>query len=212
MKKRDIIKKFKHILNYYVEKYDIRNPKNGGRVNKYNNFFYINHILSYLFKNTSWDDVALTLDITGDTLRKKYNKWVDLNIFQYAYDDFLLKYRKHNCKILDELIIDATIIKNRCATDEMTGFCKKLPNKRSVKLTAICDSNKITMSYIFTYNTLFCNGITESSAHDSQHIDEAIDNLPDILTNSYTYNKPCIITGDKGYIINKQKKQLLRKI
>ena len=76
MKKRNIIKKFKHILNYYVEKYDIRNPKNGGRFNKYNNFFYINHILSYLFKNTSWDDIALTLDITGDALRKKYNKWV----------------------------------------------------------------------------------------------------------------------------------------
>ena len=63
----------------------------------------------------------------------------------------------------------------------------------------------------YTCKTMFCNGITESAAHDSKHIEKAIDNLPDILTNSYTYNKPCIITGDKGYIINKQRKQLLRK-
>ena len=82
MKRKTLINKFKHILNEYVTKYDIRDPKKRGRFNKFNNFFYIKHILNYLFTGNSWNDIELFVNnITGDAIRKKFNKWIYIGIF-----------------------------------------------------------------------------------------------------------------------------------
>ena len=125
-----------------------------------------------------------------------------LVFFEHAYNDFLNTYRQKNAKTLKNLFIDATIIKNKSIPIKLTGFCKKIPNKHSIKLSAICDSvNKINHSYLFT----------ESNAHDSKHIEEAVKLLPSTITNSATYQKPIIITGDLGYITNRTQKLYLRK-
>ena len=62
MRAKNIIQKFKHILNKYVEQLDIKNSRNIGRPNKFNNFFYIKHILNYLFTGISWSNIELFID------------------------------------------------------------------------------------------------------------------------------------------------------
>ena len=69
MRAKNIIQKFKHILNKYVEQLDIKNSRNIGRPNKFNNFFYIKHILNYLFTGISWSNIELFIDdLSGDAI------------------------------------------------------------------------------------------------------------------------------------------------
>lgn len=132
---------------------------------------------------------------------KKFNKWVDIGVFDTAYSEFLQLYKDSDCSKLNEQFIDATILKNTCCSKNITGFCKKLPNKLSTKATFICDENKIGMAVVFH----------PSGIHDSKHIEEAIDNIPEIVSSTFTYNRPCILTADKGYIINKQRNRKIRR-
>ena len=202
MRAKNIIQKFKHILNKYVEQLDIKNSRNIGRPNKFNNFFYIKHILNYLFTGISWSNIELFIDdLSGDAIRKKFNKWASLGVFTEAYNDFIQLYSKCKGVKLNELFMDATILKNTCCSKKITGFCKKLPKKRSSKATFICDENKIGLAVT----------IHSSSPHDSQHIEEVINNIPNAVSDTFTYNRPCIITADKGYIINKNRKNDIRR-
>lgn len=203
MKCKDIIDQFKPILNKYVIKYDVRKT-NKGRKNTFDTMFYIKHVLIYLFTDISWSRMDLFLNgITGDAIRKKFVKWVSLDIFTHLFSDYLNRYRKHNPDILKNLFMDATIIKNKCVPKSagLTGYCSKLPNKLSTKITLICDINKIGLACTFH----------ESHAHDSKHIEEVISCLPKIITELYTYNKPGILTADKGYLINSDRHLQIRK-
>lgn len=201
MKKKTLINKFKHILNEYVLTYEPKNKRNIGRPNKHNNFFYIKHILNYLFNGASWSDIGEYLeDITPDAIRKKMNKWISLGIFNYAFNDFLDEYKKKNADKLKNLFIDATIIKNISGKKDITGICKKLPNKKSTKVTLICDENKIGLSVSFA----------KSNEHDSKHIEKTIKNLPSKVTELYSYRKPGSLTADLGYLINNKRKHKIR--
>ena len=173
------------------------------RPNKFNNYFYIKYILLYLTTGISWSDMDLYLEgITADAIRKKFNKWIDLGIIDKAYNALLIRYSKCKNVQIDELFIDATIIKNGNCKEHITGYCRKLPNKRSTKATFICNEDKIGFAAVFH----------PSAAHDSpQYIEEAIEKIPKSISDQFNYNKPCILTGDKGYIINKQRSQTIRK-
>ena len=165
-------KKFKHFLNKYVQKLDVRNRTNTGRKNKYDNFFYIKRILDYLINGVSWYKMQSSLEeygITVDAIRKKFNKWIEIGVFSKAFSDFVTVYGKRNSDKIKEMFMDAAVIKNVTARENITGFCKKMPNKRSSKATIICDRNKIGLSVV----------VTGSKEHDSKHIEKCIDKLPE---------------------------------
>lgn len=163
---------------------------------------YIKHILNYLVTGISWNGLELFIDnITGDAIRKKFNKWVRLNIFKKAYEEFLTMYQKCNGVKLHELFMDVTVFKNFNCKADITGFCRKLPNKRSTKANLICDENKIGIAI----------RLQKSNEHDSKYIEETLNHIPNIVSDTFSYNKPCIMTADKGYVIDKQRRNNMRK-
>ena len=49
-----------------------------GRPNKFEDIFYIKHIINITINGLSWDKLGLLLSINVDLIRKKYIKWVQL--------------------------------------------------------------------------------------------------------------------------------------
>ena len=91
--------------------------------------------------------------------------------------------------------MDSTVLINHNCT-EMLGFNIKYPNKKTIKLNLLMDSNKVIIGHQFI----------NSNVHDSQLIESTIDSS--IINLDGTYRNPTYITADKGYISKEVKEKL----
>jgi hypothetical protein len=196
MRYQTYIKKFKSILVQFIDQIDIKHT-NKGRPRKFKTDFYVKYILQVLTNGISWNKLDLE-DIYGNkycthsAIYKMYYKWLKMGIFKKVFLEFFNKYscgRKFN-----KLFIDSTVIQN-ANNSKHVGFSYKIPNKKSLKLSVICDNNKIILgSYV-----------SKSNIHDSKLVLNTVNKISVNINNSK-------LIGDCGYI-SKQKiiKQLKTK-
>jgi len=190
------------IIEKIVNELDIR-KHNTGRQNKMPLMFYINKIICVLRTGISWKDLDLFKqpnEPSSDTIRKKHNKWIKLGVYDQIVKQLEDKYLNDYKEIITEYFIDSTLLNNHNGTSVMAGFCYKLKGKRSMKANFISDNNMIMYEPI----------ISNSQPHDSTFIEPLIDLFPSKLTENATYNNCLTITGDAGYLINKQSNLNLR--
>jgi len=156
-----------------------------GRPNKYDYYFYIKHIINITINGLSWNKLGLLLEINTDLIRKKYNKWVNLGIFTKANNIILNQYNKYNT--YNSLFIDSTNIINFSGSLDF-GYNIKNKNKKSIKISALIDHNKIPHLI----------DISKGSIHDAKIMES-------IITNKLNNNKKLLnLVADKGYIKNEQ--------
>ena len=172
--------------------------KHLGRPNKYEYLFYLEHIINVTINGLSWSKLGDILETNTDLIRKKYNKWKTLGIFTQAHTIILKqykhKYRRHKH---ESLFIDSTNIANFSGSLEF-GYSPsgvygpngtyniKCKNKKSLKITALVDNNKIPHLI----------DVSKGSIHDTKIMETIINSkLNDNIT-------PLNIVGDKGYIKN----------
>lgn len=111
---------------------------------------YIIGIIDVLKNYQSWN--SYTGKVNGNTLRKKYNEWVKLGVFEDVYETSLKKYLK-NTKITEELkyqSIDSTFIEdiNGSKYASYSGIYKRRKGESSkgIKITSIVTTNGIPIS------------------------------------------------------------------
>ena len=167
---------------------------------KYSIQYYLQKII-YLTKNgVSWRALDTTTNINNhySSIYKKYKFWNNNNVFHDVWNDIINGYKKktlRKCKLLN-LFIDSTSIRNIKGHD-MIGRNYADKNRYGTKISVICDSNKIPLSV----------SVYPANVHDTQTINGSIDNL------NINHKTPIKINliGDKGYIINKNKRKLLKR-
>ena len=150
-----------------------------GRSNSREYIFYIKHIINITVNGLSWKKLGAILELDIDFIRKKYNKWIQLGVFSKANNIILKQYKKKHES--SSLFIDSTNIVNFSGCLNF-GYNIKIKNKKSLKISALVDHNKVP--YILD--------ISKGSVHDAKIMENIINN-----------NKKKInLVGDKGYIKN----------
>ena len=158
--------------------------KSKGRPNKYEYEFYLNHIYNITLTGLSWTGLSKLVNINLDLVRKKYNKWILLGVFEKAYNIILKQYKRKYKS--NNFFIDSTNIHNFSGKLDF-GYPKinnKIKNKKSIKISVIIDQNGAP-HYINIY---------KGSIHDAKIMETQIN---DNLKNN---KKPINLIGDKGYI------------
>ena len=186
-----IINKYKRLILVQINRVDpIKKLK--GRPIKHNYNKCLTYIFDILITGLSWNKYSKIKKFNLDAIRKRFNKWIKLNIFINAYNGLLKIYKKKYD--LTNLYIDSTVIGN--LNGSLTcGYNIKIKNKRSIKISAIVDDNKIPHMLL----------VTPSNPHDAKIMEELVEQ------NNFD-NKLINLIGDKGYIksanyINHIKKQ-----
>jgi transposase len=153
-----------------------------GRPLKYSHKYCVNKILKVLFYGYSWNSIS-----NGDTIRKRLNRYRELNIFDDLNNEFRQIYFKN--RSFQILSIDSTVIENNNCSNEMIDFYYKIKTKKQLKLSVISTNNLIPLSY----------EISNPKHHDCTFIEPLINKL-----DTKNIKNKCILLGDKGYIYNKQ--------
>jgi len=162
--------------------------------------YYFDTFLTVLKHVNSWRSLSVTANFSGKskyhytTIRKMFNKWSKLNVFQIAYNKMLTVY-KHNLphsKSID-LFIDACFISNKTGS-ELVGINPTYYKKNVTKLSIVCDNNKIPFSV-----TAF-----KTTTNDCKTVNQSVRSL--------NLNKPINLIADKGYMTKRSDKlDLLKK-
>lgn len=161
--------------------------------------YYYDAFLIVLKHVNSWRSLSITANYSGKsryhytTIRKMFNKWSGLNIFNIAYNKMLNDYLSDlpHSKSID-LFIDACFISNKTGS-ELVGINPTYYKKNVTKLSIICDSNKVPLSV-----TAF-----KTTINDCKTVRQSVKSL-DI-------NKPINLIADKGYMTKRSDKlELLR--
>jgi hypothetical protein len=175
------------LLNEIIADYDKNKNEKRGRKNKFNNLFYLKRILSVLLYNHAWESID-TYDLCHyTTFKKKFYNWANLGFFNIAYKIMFEKYSKN--RTFKNMFVDSTIIQNyNCSDSDYIDYYYKIVSKKQMKLSVICDSNKIPLVY-------------ELSKPQKSDIKGCIDMIPKINNN---LKKKSFIMGDKGYVVNKK--------
>ena len=177
MKREILMKHYKNVLLDVIKIFDVHKL---GRKNKYTTDFYIDNIFRILFYGECWNTFKCN-KCDRSTIRKKFYKWKNLDIFTIAYNLLFNKYAKH--RTFRELFIDSTIIENlNCS--EMIGRYYKIKTKNQFKISVICDNNRVPLVY----------KISNPAHHDNTFIKPLI---CDLKCNLHDMSK---LMGDKGYI------------
>lgn len=189
MRKLDVIQKYKKILINIIKKNDVHKI---GRKNKFDISFYLDYILRVLFNGEYWN----TINCAGchrSTIRKKFYKWRDMNIFKKAHEKLKLIYNKR--RTIKYLFIDSAIIQNmNCSDKNKINYHYKMKTKKTTKLSIICDNNYVVNSF----------EISSPKIHDSRLTKPLIKKIICKLK-----TKPKLI-GDKGYISKRLKHKLIK--
>lgn len=191
-KRRIIIKKFKSILFDVVTIYEGK-KNNRGRKNKFSLWYYIKYIVKVLLHGYSWNSLECTCD--PSTIKKKFYKWRDNNIFYITYT-LLLDYYLEVSKPIN-LYIDSTVIQNR-NLNEGISYSYKIKGKKCTKINTIVTDDYITIAH----------EISAPKSHDVKYIEILVDKVKNKIVHSY--HKPLYTIGDKGYT-DKQSKNKLSK-
>lgn len=176
-----------HLLNL-IQQYDVYTT---GRRNSQKMEVYIDIIFTVLNTGISWN--KLNGEIKGDTVKRKYYKWLKLNIFKMLHANILNNYIENNNII--NTYVDSTDVANVNGKLDF-GYSYKIKNKKSLRITCIIDDN---------YSPLLVH-YNKSSMHDTKIINEIIDN--NRMNLHATYHKPIHMAADKGYISAEIKQKL----
>ena len=164
--------------------------------NKYS-YVYLKYILQVLIDGISWTHLTTIHNINTDVFRKKYNKWVNLNVFTNAYNIILKQYKNKQIKkkrLSNNLFIDSTNIANFSGKLDF-GYNIKIKNKKSIKITVLVDENKIP----------YYLDVSKGSIHDAKITEKIVDTY-------FKNNKKQVnIIGDKGYIKNQSYCEFINK-
>ena len=155
---------------YLIEFIPIYDVYTTGRKNSYELCEYIDIILDVLKTGKSWNQIKKP--IKGNTVYKKFKKWVKMNIFHKIYIDVINKYIKDTD--IRNIFIDSSDIANVNGYLNF-GYSYKIKNKKSIRLTNIIDE---------AYCPLFYR-IDKSSKHDCKIMNEIIENKQIELKSSY---------------------------
>jgi hypothetical protein len=188
-----LIKKFSKIMTKIIKKREkrakrklIREGKSTGRPNKFSIMFYVMQIIDVLVNGTAWNKLNLRNSeckklITGDAIRKKFNKWNEHKIFDEIHNKLLESYKRRMApNLLDNMYLDSAVIPNVNNSD-LAEYSYKYPNKKSIKINAICDEKKIIHSIFFS----------PSNTNDSKLIINPVNKLKTLPDN---------LVADAGYI------------
>lgn len=192
-------KTYNDVLSAITEKIKLLPKKNNnGRPNILKIEEYLEYILFVLISGCSWDDLNLipNMKIKGDTIRKKFNKWDILGVFDNLFKDLLDQYITENNICC--LFIDSYDCLNVSGCSSIIGLGHKYKGKNVAKISLLADQNRIP----------FCVDICKGNIHDNKRISYITNDLPLLLNK--TYNKPLSICADKGYIINKNLNKIYR--
>ena len=199
VKKRTIIKQFRTYMHSVIKCiYDTNNTKRGrpdkfSLWDKFNLWYYIKYILRVLFYGITWDSLDCNCD--PSTIRKKFYKWRELNVF-YICHKLLLD---HYSEITDisHLYIDSTVIANQNCNEHIS-YTYKLKGKKAIKLNTLVTNDEITVAHI----------ICKPSIHDSKITIPLIEQIDENI--HATYHSPVYICSDKAYT-NNDTKNFLKK-
>ena len=139
------------------------------------------------------------LHCSSSTIYKTFNKWCKLGIIEKIWIDVVKTYiQKRLCEdkyAFKNLIIDSTMIRNIQGID-VIGRNYQDKHKYGTKISAICDMNKIPLSFLFY----------PSNVHDIATINESLDAIPlsTTVNNRFKGN----LLGDKGYRSKEKKVEL----
>jgi hypothetical protein len=221
-----LIEIFNKIIN---NKYKSNNHKK-----YYSNEYYLINIFemlndvnkwSTLSKLKSYNPVLINNKLSVshyDTIRKKFIKWTNDNIFKEAFDE-CLNLKSINSDI--ELIIDSSFINNKYGIEDI-GLNTDNKKKKASKLSIITDKDK----FIYSVINIKINKIIEVKVdkrlkknknkknkkrkgfiHDVKTIQSTLD----CINPKYNFNNVTLL-GDKGYInkneiyyVNKKKINLI---
>jgi hypothetical protein len=183
MKRTFLIEKYKQILNNVIEKLSQtdNNKKPVGRPNKFDNNFYLKYIFRILFYGEFWNTFECNL-CDRSTIRKKFYLWEKMGVFEIAYNLLNEHYNKN--RTFKHLFIDSTIIQNMNCSNICMDYYHKIKSKKQLKISVICDSNKIPL----------IQKITNPHEHDLTVCKKLVKDLDLHL------KKKSKLIGDKGYI------------
>jgi len=133
------------------------------------------------------------IDISGDTLRKVFQKWTNKNVFEIAYNIIIDIYKDRKIDFTD-LFIDASNIKNYMGS-ELTGVnhCDKF--KLATKLSIITDDLGVPVSI----------HLEKCNVHDIKLV---VPNLEKIKIDTESAEN---LIADKGYISKTLKQYISEK-
>ena len=135
-----------------------------------------------LYKGYSWEGASVGLGCDESTIRKYFNTLVEKGVIGSVYDVIKKQYGKG--KRFSTLYVDSTSLMNKNES-VLAEYFYKLKSKKSIKISALVDDNKIPQSFV----------ITRGAESDVKAIPDLIDGLcPDLLRKNVT------VCGDKGYI------------
>jgi len=181
--------KFKKLILILTKRLDSEN-KFIGRPIIYKYDFCIETYINQLKTGNSWRQLEYLKNKKLDSVRKRINKWINLGIFNKAYNILLKIYNKKFKK--NNLFIDSTVIVNFSGSLNF-GYNIKIKNKKSIKISALVDDNKVP--HLFE--------VTPSTPHDAKIMEKIIE------TNNFK-NKEINLIGDKGYIKNEIYKNIIK--
>ena len=168
--------------------------------------YYLKAFLLVKSKYATWD--ALKQDshkyqFHWKTISNEFHKWSKDEIFKIAFNVFVEKYyfklnKARYSKHLD-FFIDVTKITNLRGKEHITLNSENM-KKRITALSMLCDENKlpVAMSVVPINKTLPTGAKT--SKHDVSCVQETLDTIPFEIPSYIRIS----ITGDKGYITQKQ--------
>ena len=137
----------------------------------------------------------LTCTCDESTIRKKFYKWTNENVFYIPYNTLINRYIDDK-KSIKNLFIDSTVIENQNCNEEL-GFHYKIKNKKSIKVTTIVTEDLITVASV----------VGPSNETDISFVEPCINQLSNRIKG--LYRDPVYLVADKGYI-SEQLKQLLK--
>lgn len=200
--KKDIINSvsYNKLVEDIVEKILHLRRDNRGSHNRTPLDLYVKYILFKLISGCSWDDFDAIPNIpyTGDTLRKKFNKWSDAGIFNEQFEQLLKLFFNNNTNTNIELFMDSFDVLNSKGTKKDTSIGHKYKNKNALRVNVIATENLIPIAV----------DLYPANINDNQRIENILEQLPTYLNS--TYNKPVKIVSDLGYLINKKRNQIIR--
>ena len=156
-----IYEKFIKIILILTKRLDAEN-KLLGRPIIYKYDFCIKTFIYQLKTGNSWRQLEDYKNQKLDAVRKRINKWIHLGIFNKAYNILLKIYNKKFKK--NNLFIDSTVIDNFSGSLNF-GYNIKIKNKKSIKISALVDDNKVP--HLFE--------VSSSTPHDAKIMEKIID-------------------------------------
>lgn len=201
------MKNLERIIDLIIFKIENIAPDKGirGRPNKVGNRTTLELVLFLLSSGITWDNLDCILkilkqDFTADCIRKKFNNWIIMNIFDDIRDVLIDDYiSKINIDEL-ELTFDSTDVINVNGLKEDCGFGRKNKNKNAQKTSILGTQHGIPL----------CQDTCGANEAEVRQLDKVFDKMPPQIINNFSYNRTMTVTTDAGYHAKYPHRQAIR--